>query len=158
MDPTWEYFVIVLTTFYILKQRTYARDCPIHLHFVLESSDSQLLDLLSPSACKIQLLQHIRRQRLETSTHPYTIHKIFKNDSETGAEEVVVTGSCWRSPSPDGTQQHQPHQQYQHQQHQASSQTRRHFEAEIVVRKDLKPSFSFPRFNLQVRFTPMKCD
>jgi hypothetical protein len=27
---------------------------------------------------------------------------------------------------------------------------RRHFEADIIVRKDLKPSFSFPSFSLQV--------
>ena len=49
-------------------------------------------------------------------------------------------GSCWPSSSsgvssnPATTNTHQ-----------------RHFDAEIIVRKDLKPSFSFPCLSLQVR-------
>lgn len=131
----------------LTQQLTYGRECPIHVHFILESADFQLLNLMTPSVFKIQLVQQIqiriRKQRSEGSSHPYTIHKLYKGDADTDTEEVVVTGSCWRASSTEG-----PQNQYQNQQ--TPRLHRKHFEGEIMVRKDLKPSFQFPRLNLQV--------
>ncbi|PVF93360.1 hypothetical protein CPB86DRAFT_829381 [Serendipita vermifera] len=143
------------------SSRTYARDCPIHLNITLESYDTQLLDLFSsPSALKLQLVQQIRRAPADIPHHPhphtsnshhhqshnhhsqpYTIHKIFKSDPETEFDEPVVVGTCTRSSSANagnsGGAVASP------------SVYRRHFEADLVVRKDLKPSFYFPSFSLQ---------
>ena len=66
------------------------------------------------------------------SSQPYTIHKNVL-PPEPHHQEVTALGSCW---FPTESQQ---------------SQFARQLEGEIIVRKDLKPSFSFPSFSLQVR-------
>ncbi|KAG8829207.1 hypothetical protein FRC17_006990 [Serendipita sp. 399] len=120
-----------------LSQRIYARDCPIHLHITLESYDTQLLDLINASNIKVHLVQHLRTQpTAESSSHPHTVHKVYKAESSNDFEEIVVTSSCWKSaPGP-----HLPVGQ---------TSNMRHYDAELVVRKDLKPSFTFPSVSLQ---------
>lgn len=117
------------------SHRIYARDCPIHLHITLRSGDAQLLDLLSAGALKAQLVQQVRMQPTGPINHPHTVHSIYKSDKEADHEDVVVVGTCWRSSPGSGISQ---------------SQFQRHFDADILVRKDLKPSFSFPTISLQV--------
>ncbi|KAG8821137.1 hypothetical protein FRB91_002573 [Serendipita sp. 411] len=126
------------------QARIYARDCPIHLHITLESYDTQLLDLLNASSLKIQLVQQVRTQTTtdpaassSSSSHPHTVHRLYKADaSNNEIEEPVVIGSCWKSFSGAQTGLVQ-------------TSNRRHYEAELIIRKDLKPSFTFPSLSLQ---------
>ncbi|KAG8756933.1 hypothetical protein FRC14_002528 [Serendipita sp. 396] len=125
------------------QARIYARDCPIHLHITLESYDTQLLDLLNASSLKIQLVQQVRTQPTtdpaassSSSSHPHTVHRLYKADaSNNEIEEPVVIGSCWKS---SGAQTGL-----------LQTSNRRHYEAELIIRKDLKPSFTFPSLSLQ---------
>lgn len=66
------------------------------------------------------------------SSQPYTVHKAI-SPPEPHHQDATVLGSCW---FPIESQQ---------------SQFARQLEGEIIARKDLKPSFSFPSFSLQVR-------
>ncbi|CAG7852651.1 SubName: Full=Uncharacterized protein {ECO:0000313/EMBL:CCA72853.1} [Serendipita indica DSM 11827] len=118
------------------QQRIYARDCVIHLHVTLESYDTQLLDFLGASAIKVALVQSTRTQLIESSSHPHTVHKLHKLQADGEHEEVAVQGSCWPSSSSGISST-------------TSNANQRHFDAEIIVRKDLKPSFSFPSLSLQ---------
>lgn len=61
-----------------------------------------------------------------------TVHKVVSSP-DTQNQEVSALGSCW---FPTEFQQ---------------SQFARQLEGEIIVRKDLKPSFSFSSISLQVR-------
>lgn len=66
------------------------------------------------------------------SLQPHTAHKV-SSPPETHHQEVTALGSCW---FPTESQQ---------------SQFARQLEGEVIVRKDVKPSFSFSSFSLQVR-------
>jgi len=129
------------------SKRIYARDCPIHIHLTLESQESQLLDLISPSSISITLVQHIEwrsnQQQIRAlavdpsssaSPQMHTVHLIYKHEADADYDEVVTHATCWGSTASE----------------KATLAQRRYFEAEIVVRKDLKPSFTFPMFSLQV--------
>jgi hypothetical protein len=65
------------------------------------------------------------------SLQPHAIHKAFSPPE--AHQEVTALGSCW---FPTESQQ---------------SHFARQLEGEIIVRKDLKPSFSFSSISLQVR-------
>ena len=69
---------------------------------------------------------------IQDSSQPHTAHKKF-SPPKPHHQEVAALGSCWSSAEPQ------------------QSQLTRQLEGEIIVRKDLKPSFSFPSFSLQVR-------
>lgn len=66
------------------------------------------------------------------SLQPHTTHKV-SSPPEIHHQEVTAFGSCW---FPTESQQ---------------SQFERQLEGEVIVRKNLKPSFSFSSISLQVR-------
>jgi len=101
------------------------------VHITIESSDQHLLDLLAtPSTISLQLVQEVRMDHYAPEpSQPRTIHKVF-SPPEPHHREVAAVGSCW---FPVESQQ---------------SQSARQLEGEIIVRKDLKPSFTFPSFSL----------
>jgi hypothetical protein len=112
-------------------QLSYARDCPIPLQIIVNSPDPHLLDLLAtPSTISVKLVQEVCLDYY--SLQPHTIHKVF-SPPDTHHQEITACGSCW---FPIESQQ---------------SQFARQLEGEIIVRKDLKPSFSFSSISLQVR-------
>ncbi|EKM58518.1 uncharacterized protein PHACADRAFT_252915 [Phanerochaete carnosa HHB-10118-sp] len=139
--PGWKVLPPVRFTGTLFNQRTVTLECiaaiaaplsfatgsPIPLFMTFSSSDEQALDLLcSPSAIRLQLM----RERLLGSQ---ATQKGASGQSSNTFREPMAGAYFW--PSQDGTVE----------------QGKRQLQGEIDVKKNLRPTFVFPRFSLRVR-------
>ncbi|KIM27491.1 hypothetical protein M408DRAFT_16577 [Serendipita vermifera MAFF 305830] len=144
------------------SKRIYARDCPIHLYLTFDSHDSHFLDLVSPSTIKLFLVQQIHRRTNQHQLHTlqmnpsssaspqhHLTHRIYKPEPDADYNEPVMQATCWRASSSSSSSSRH-HSMSERSGPPPGLSQRRCFEAEMIVRKDLKPSFTFPMLSLQV--------
>jgi hypothetical protein len=111
----------------------YARGTYAHIHFALETSDAQALDLLStPGACKLTLTRH----------QVNYIHVKTGQRSQSGVKDVVANGRVWPAKGEPGVNAEAGVE---------SEMRSKAFWGEIPISQDFRAGFTIPSISLHVR-------